>query len=193
MSKRIAAALAASAAAAASAATLTVLPAQAATASPAHTAAQTRPAAYGEASYIVVPGDTLSGIAARNGLPLATVEASNPQIANPNLIYPGQQVSLSGAIAVTPQAAIIPATSASTSSGASGFQECVIQHESGGDPTAVNPTSGAGGLYQFLPSTFAALGYSGLPENAPVWEQNQAFWKLYAEQGTAPWAPYDGC
>jgi hypothetical protein len=57
----------------------------------------------------------------------------------------------------------------------------------------VNPSSGAGGLYQFLPSTWAALGHSGSPQNASVAEQNQAFQQEYAQSGTAAWAPYDGC
>jgi resuscitation-promoting factor RpfC len=73
------------------------------------------------------------------------------------------------------------------------FQACVIQAESGGDPTAVNPSSGAGGLYGFLPSTWHALGFPGLPEDASVAMQNEAFAKEYALDGTAPWAPYDGC
>jgi len=68
----------------------------------------------------------------------------------------------------------------------------VIAHESGGDPAAVNPSSGAGGLYQFLPSTWAGLGLPGLPQNASVAEQNQAFATLYAQSGAAPWAG-DGC
>ena len=75
----------------------------------------------------------------------------------------------------------------------SSFQQCVISRESGGNPGAVNASSGAGGLYQFLPSTWSSLGYGGLPENAPVWEQNQAFQKLYAQAGTSPWSPSDGC
>jgi soluble lytic murein transglycosylase-like protein len=75
----------------------------------------------------------------------------------------------------------------------SAFQACVIQRESGGNPAAVNPSSGAGGLYQFLPSTWAALGHSGLPENASVAEQNQAFQQEFAQSGTSAWAPYDGC
>ena len=82
-------------------------------------------------------------------------------------------------------------------SGGSGFQACVIARESGGNPSAVNPSSGAGGLYQFLPSTWASLGYAssypGGAQTAPVSVQNAAFWKLYGEAGTSPWAPYDGC
>lgn len=87
-----------------------------------------------------------------------------------------------------------PASPAPASAGAPGsFQACVIAAESGGNPRAVNPSSGAGGLYQFLPSTWAALGHSGLPENASVAEQNQAFQQEYDQSGTSAWGPYDGC
>jgi LysM repeat protein len=74
-----------------------------------------------------------------------------------------------------------------------GFQACVISRESGGNPRAVNASSGAGGLYQFLPSTWASLGYSGLPEDASVATQNAAFQQEFALNGTSPWTPSDGC
>src|ERR1700722_20266678 len=82
-----------------------------------------------------------------------------------------------------------------TQSGATpgSFRSCVIQRESSGTPRAVNPSSGAGGMYGFLPSTWHGLGFSGLPENASVAEQNYAFAKEYAQSGTSAWAPYDGC
>jgi soluble lytic murein transglycosylase-like protein len=77
------------------------------------------------------------------------------------------------------------------------FESCVISRESGGNPRAVNPYSGAGGLFQFLPSTWAGLGYAGAypggAQTAPVGVQEDAFTKLYAEAGTSPWGPYDGC
>ncbi len=95
-----------------------------------------------------------------------------------------------------PAAAPAPVSQASSASysGASGsFQSCVIQAESGGDAGAVNASSGAGGLYGFLPSTWQALGYSGLPENASVAQQNAAFQKEYAQSGTSAWSAYDGC
>jgi LysM repeat protein len=93
-----------------------------------------------------------------------------------------------------PAAAPAQATSSTSYSGAPGsFQSCVIQAESGGNPRAVNSASGAGGLYGFLPSTWQALGFSGLPQNAPVSEQNAAFAKEYAQSGTGAWSPYDGC
>ena len=43
----------------------------------------------------VVQGDTLWAIAARNGTTVRALCALNPQIANPNRIYPGERVRLS--------------------------------------------------------------------------------------------------
>jgi resuscitation-promoting factor RpfC len=90
-------------------------------------------------------------------------------------------------------APVAQASSASYSGAPGSFQSCVIQAESGGDAGAVNASSGAGGLYGFLPSTWQALGFSGLPENASVAEQNAAFQKEYAQSGTSAWSAYDGC
>ena len=92
--------------------------------------------------------------------------------------------------AVAP-AVVHRATPSGTTPGS--FRSCVIQRESSGNPRAVNPSSGAGGLYGFLPSTWHGLGFSGLPENASVAEQDYAFAKEYAQSGTSAWAPYDGC
>ena len=48
----------------------------------------------GETSYIVRAGDTLSGIAQSRGVSLAALERANPQIGNPDLIRPGQHVTI---------------------------------------------------------------------------------------------------
>ena len=93
--------------------------------------------------------------------------------------------------AVTAAAPAQPVTA--TYSGSGSFQSCVIQRESGGDASAVNASSGAGGLYGFLPSTWQSLGFSGLPENASVSQQNAAFAKEYGQSGGAAWSAYDGC
>lgn len=44
--------------------------------------------------YTVRKGDTLWGIAKRYGVTLTALIAANPQIKNPNLIYPGDRVTL---------------------------------------------------------------------------------------------------
>jgi resuscitation-promoting factor RpfC len=114
---------------------------------------------------------------------LAAIPAPAPVLAAP---------VASSAPAAAP-APVAQASSASYSGAPGSFQSCVIQAESGGDAGAVNASSGAGGLYGFLPSTWQALGYSGLPENASVAEQNAAFQKEYAQSGTSAWSAYDGC
>lgn len=78
-------------------------------------------------------------------------------------------------------------------SGGSSFRSCVLRAESGGNYSAYNPSSGAGGAYQFLQSTWTALGFPGSPQSASPAMQDAAFNKAYAQSGTSPWAPYDGC
>lgn len=162
-------------------------------------------AALALASVLVHSGDTYSSISAQTGVSVSQLEASNPYSATD--IPVGASISLGGSHSpshssyqhtspshVAPVTA--PTTSSPVSSGGhtsgSGYEGCVIEHESGGNPHAVNSSSGAGGLYQFLPSTWSSLGYSGSPQNAPVSEQNAAFQKLHSEMGSSPWTT-DGC
>jgi murein DD-endopeptidase MepM/ murein hydrolase activator NlpD len=44
--------------------------------------------------YIVQPGDTLSAIADRHDMTLDALQALNPSIQNPNLIFPGQRITV---------------------------------------------------------------------------------------------------
>jgi len=172
-----------------------------------------------KSDYTVAHGDTLSRISKR----FCGTEADYPSLAaasgisNADVIVVGQKIKLDCHHAV-PKAAPAPApaprhssasstpaqpappaqeTSAGGPTGVSAFEACVISRESGGNPQAYNPASGAGGLFQFLPSTWASLGfageYPGGAQTAPVSVQEAAFNKLYAEAGTSPWAPYDGC
>ncbi len=71
---------------------------------------------------------------------------------------PAPAAAPSAAPAVAPAAA--PAA-ASYSAAAGSYQQCVIARESGGDASAVNSSSGAGGRYGFMPGTWQSLGYRG--------------------------------
>jgi murein DD-endopeptidase MepM/ murein hydrolase activator NlpD len=150
-------------------------------------------------THTVQAGDTLSGIAAQSGVSLARVEAANPQIVDPDLITVGELVKVpdgrSGSPAPAPAskaASSAPVSSAPAAAGTgsaapSSFQQCVAWRESSDTPTDPD------GLYGILPSTWASLGYSGTAGEASVAVQNEAFQRLYAEDGTQPWAPSDGC
>lgn len=63
----------------------------------------------------------------------------------------------------------------------------IVQCESGGNWSAVNPSSGAGGAYQIMPSTWAAYGGQGLPENASPAQQSQIASEIWAHQGPSAW------
>lgn len=54
------------------------------------------PASKRHGEYTVVSGDTLWAIARRHGVSLQELIAANPQIANPDLIHPGDQINLPG-------------------------------------------------------------------------------------------------
>jgi hypothetical protein len=87
-----------------------------------------------------------------------------------------------------------PEAQGAPSGSTSSFQACVIARESGGNPEAQNPDSTASGLYGFLDTTWTSVtGLPGPARDYSVAQQNAAFEKLYAEAGTSPWAPSDGC
>jgi septal ring factor EnvC (AmiA/AmiB activator) len=66
----------------------------------------------------------------------------------------------------------------------------IVMCESGGNYGAINPSSGAGGAYQMLPSTYEGLGGQfASPNTAPKWEQDKLAAKLWAGgQGAGNWA-----
>jgi len=144
--------------------------------------------------YTVHRGDTLSSIAARycgNAGDYRALAAASG-IGDPDSIYAGERVTLSCRhAAAAPRAGVQTVSYSRVSSG--GVAGCIISRESGGNPRAVNPYSGAGGLFQFLPSTWRSLGFGGLPEDASPATQWAAFDKEVALSGYSAWAPYDGC
>jgi septal ring factor EnvC (AmiA/AmiB activator) len=63
----------------------------------------------------------------------------------------------------------------------------IVMCESGGDYSAVNPSSGAGGAYQILPSTWELYGGKGEPQNAPKAEQDRIAGEIWADSGPSAW------
>jgi soluble lytic murein transglycosylase-like protein len=136
-------------------------------------------------AYVVQAGDTLWSIAQRfYGNPLMWSHiyyANQSQIHDPNEIYPGQRFTIpqGGTISATPSTAsattsTTSATPAQASSPSSvtgyilqaaqgtGLSESVVaaqvQVESNYESGAISP-AGAEGPYQFMPSTWAMLGF----------------------------------
>jgi peptidoglycan hydrolase CwlO-like protein len=63
----------------------------------------------------------------------------------------------------------------------------IVMCESGGNYSALNPSSGAGGAYQILPSTWALYGGEGAPQDAPKSEQDAIAAEIWADSGGSAW------
>jgi len=63
----------------------------------------------------------------------------------------------------------------------------IVMCESGGNYGAVNPSSGAGGAYQILPSTWALYGGQGAPQYASKAEQDRIAGQIWADSGGSAW------
>jgi soluble lytic murein transglycosylase-like protein len=72
----------------------------------------------------------------------------------------------------------------------------IVQCESLGDPEAYNPYSGASGLFQFLPGTWAVIapkaGFGGASAFDPEANIGTAAWlaSYYQNLGRSPWSPW---
>jgi septal ring factor EnvC (AmiA/AmiB activator) len=64
----------------------------------------------------------------------------------------------------------------------------IVMCESGGNYSALNPSSGAGGAYQILPSTWRAYGGEGLPHQASKAEQDRIAAMIWADSGPSAWS-----
>lgn len=65
--------------------------------------------------------------------------------------------------------------------------EAIVMCESGGNFRAVNSSSGAGGAYQILPSTWRLYGGQGNPEDASPAEQSNIAAQIWADSGPGAW------
>ncbi len=64
----------------------------------------------------------------------------------------------------------------------------IVMCESGGNYSALNPSSGAGGAYQIIPSTWEAYGGEGLPHEASKAEQDRIAALIWADVGASAWS-----
>ncbi|HEX3292382.1 MAG TPA: transglycosylase family protein [Solirubrobacterales bacterium] len=64
----------------------------------------------------------------------------------------------------------------------------IVMCESGGNYHALNSSSGAGGAYQILPSTWRAYGGQGAPQDAPKAEQDRIAAMIWRDSGPSAWA-----
>jgi septal ring factor EnvC (AmiA/AmiB activator) len=63
----------------------------------------------------------------------------------------------------------------------------IVMCESGGNYGALNPSSGAGGAYQILPSTWQLYGGQGAPQDASKSEQDSIAAQIWADSGSSAW------
>lgn len=63
----------------------------------------------------------------------------------------------------------------------------IVMCESGGNYSALNPSSGAGGAYQILPSTWELYGGKGAPHEASKAEQDRIAAEIWADSGSSAW------
>jgi len=63
----------------------------------------------------------------------------------------------------------------------------IVLCESGGNYSALNPSSGAGGAYQIIPSTWALYGGKGAPHEASKAEQDRIAAQIWADSGPSAW------
>lgn len=63
----------------------------------------------------------------------------------------------------------------------------IAERESGDNPYAVNPYSGACGPFQFLPSTAATMGTNCYALTDPNHAAQKAY-ELYLQMGLSPWS-----
>jgi hypothetical protein len=148
---------------------------------------------------LIYPGEVVHHPAACSsvGAPVVTESAYVPKHAAATSSSDGDSDSDSGGSSSNGYSGSHASVSSTTVNPAnySGFQQCVITRESGGQADIWN-ASGHWGLYQFSESTWIDAGGSassfGNP-NTTVAEQDAVFQRAYALWGTQPWQPSDGC
>jgi LysM repeat protein len=154
-------------------------------------------AASSGGTYVVKSGDTLSRIAGRQGLGgWRSLYDANPSIRNPNLIFPGQRLTIpsgNGSVRHHSFSSRVASTShrrsSASSSGAvagGSVWDRLAQCESSGN-WSINTGNGFYGGLQFTQSSWHAAGGSGSPQNASRSEQIRVAQRLQQMQGWGAW------
>lgn len=129
----------------------------------------------------------------------ASQQAANQGAAAVTAARSGTQASLSDAqdqvAQLEQQQAEQQSSSSSSSSGSPAYlggpysiPTYIVMCESGGNYHALNSSSGAGGAYQILPSTWAAYGGEGAPQDAPKAEQDRIAAEIWSDSGPSAWS-----
>lgn len=131
---------------------------------------------------------------------IASQQAANQDASAVAQARSGTQASLSDAqnqVAQLEQQKADQQSASSTSSGSGtaaylggpySIPTYIVMCESGGNYHALNASSGAGGAYQILPSTWAAYGGQGEPQNAPKAEQDRIAAEIWRDSGPSAWS-----
>lgn len=152
----------------------------------------------------VTQGDSLSKIANAHNTTWQRLFDANESIADPNVINPGDKIRIPLPDEVLPSRAVpapkpapapvakrtqpkqVTASAARMANDGSVWYQLALC-ESGGRPNVVSANGKYHGLYQFLPSTWRAVGGSGLPSEASAEEQTMRAQMLQARSGWGQW------
>ena len=156
---------------------------------------------------VVNEGDTLSAIADAHQTTYVRLFDANENIADPDVINPGDQVRIpdpneqlpdrplpqkvATTVAAPAAAPKVTTSAANYDPGDGSIWDRIAACESGGN-WAINTGNGFYGGLQFTLSSWAAVGGSGLPSNASREEQIMRGQMLQARQGWGAWPVCSG-
>jgi spore coat assembly protein SafA len=139
----------------------------------------------GNQTHTVERGDTLAKIAGANGVSVSDLMAANPQIRNPNLIYPGDKIKIpasttSGTASGTPSSAV-PSTPAGTGPTKAAIAANSAMTTSEAGKAIIRKSEGFIGKPYNDPAGHATIGYGHLLHLGNVTAADRAKWGTISE------------